>query len=71
MILFHLFRTPALSPYQTAGLLAAAQQKVSPAITEIETEFCFNVAAGSPLTPDESRLLRWLLADAEQHPGAD
>ena len=63
MILFHLFRTPALSAYQTAELLAAAQQKVSPAITEIETEFCFNVAAGSPLTPDESRLLRWLLAE--------
>jgi phosphoribosylformylglycinamidine synthase len=63
MILFHLFRTPALSTYQTAGLLAIAQQKVSRAITGIETEFCFNIAANSPLTPDESRLHRWLLTE--------
>ncbi len=27
MILFHLYRTPALSAYQTAGLLATAQAK--------------------------------------------
>src|SRR3990172_4271155 len=63
MTLFHLYRTPALSAYQTAGLLSTAQHKVSPAITGIETEFCFNVAADSPLTPDEMRLLRWLLAE--------
>jgi phosphoribosylformylglycinamidine synthase len=63
MILFHLFRTPALSAYQTAGLLATAQQTVSPAIRGIETEFCFNVAAAQPLDADEMRLLRWLLAE--------
>ncbi len=63
MALFHLFRTPALSSYQTAGLLAAAQIRVSPAVRGIETEFCFNVAAGGALTPDEMRLLRWLLAE--------
>ncbi len=63
MVLFHLFRTPALSAYQTAGLLATAQKTVSPAIRGIETEFCFNVAADSPLTPDETRLLRWLFAE--------
>jgi len=63
MVLFHLFRTPALSAYQTAGLLAVAQKTVSPAIHGIETEFCFNVAADSPLSPGEMRLLRWLLAE--------
>ncbi len=63
MVLFHLFRTPALSAYQTAGLVAAAQDKVSSALRAIETEFCFNVAADSPLTADEMRLLRWLLAE--------
>ena len=52
MVLFHLFRTPALSAYQTASLLTTAQKTVSPAIRGIETEFCFNVAADSPLTPD-------------------
>ncbi|HEX9113424.1 MAG TPA: AIR synthase-related protein, partial [Nitrospirota bacterium] len=63
MILFHLYRTPALSAFQSDGLLATARQKVSPAIRGIETEFCFNVAAESPLTADEIRLLRWLLAE--------
>ena len=63
MVLFHFYRTPALSAYQAAGLLAAAQEKVSPAIRGIETEFCFNVAANSPLTRDEMSLLRWLLAE--------
>jgi phosphoribosylformylglycinamidine synthase len=63
MLLFHLFRTPALSVYQTAGLLAVAQEKVSPAIHGIATEFCFNIAADTPLTKDETRLLRWLLAE--------
>ena len=50
MVLFHLYRTPALSSYQAAGLLSIAQKKVSSAIRRIETEFCFNVAADSPLT---------------------
>ncbi len=63
MVLFHLFRTPALSAYQAAGLLAITQQKVSPAVSAIETEFCFNIAAHAPLTGDELRLLRWLLAE--------
>ena len=63
MALFHLYRIPALSSYQTAGLLATARQTVSPAIHGIETEFCFNVAADGPQTPDEMRLLRWLLAE--------
>ncbi|MEK6742137.1 MAG: phosphoribosylformylglycinamidine synthase [Nitrospirota bacterium] len=63
MILFHLFRTPALSSFQTDGLLATARHKVARAITGIETEFCFNIASSSPLSPDERRLLRWLLAE--------
>jgi phosphoribosylformylglycinamidine synthase len=63
MVLFHLFRSPALSAYQTAGLLTFAQKTVSPAIRGVETEFCFNVAADSPLSSDETRLLRWLLAE--------
>ena len=63
MVLFHLYRTPALSAYQATGLLAAAQEKVSPAIRGIETEFCFNVAAVSLLTRNEMSLLLWLLAE--------
>ena len=63
MILFHLYRRPALSEYQTAGLLNTAHHTVSPSIRGIQTEFCFNVAAQSALSQDEMRLLRWLLAE--------
>ena len=63
MTILHLFRTPALSVYQTAGLLASAQKTVSSSIRAIKTEFCFNAAAESPLSADEMRLLRWLLAE--------
>src|SRR5512147_843562 len=63
MNLFHLYRTPALSAFQSDGLLATARQKVSPAIRGIESEFCYNVAAESQLTADEMRLLRWLLTE--------
>jgi phosphoribosylformylglycinamidine synthase len=63
MMLIHFYRTPALSTYQTADLLSTAQRTVSPAISGIQTEYCFNAAADGPLTSDESRLLRWLLAE--------
>jgi len=63
MTILHLYRTPALSDYQTASLLDTARERVSPAITGTETEFCFNISAESPLTPEEMRLLRWLLAE--------
>ncbi len=63
MVLFHLYRTPALSAYQTAALLALAREKVYSALRGLETEFCFNIAAESELTPDELHLLRWLLAE--------
>jgi phosphoribosylformylglycinamidine synthase len=63
MIIIHLFRTPALSSFQNTALLTTARQVVSPAITAIETELCFNVAVASSLTADEIRLLRWLLAE--------
>ena len=63
MVLFHLFRKPALSAYQTDGLLRAVRAGVSPSIKAIETEFCFNVSADSPLSDDEMRLLKWLLAE--------
>ena len=63
MILFHFFRIPALSSFQTEGLLATARHMVARAITGIETEFCFNIASTSPLTADEMRLLRWLLTE--------
>ncbi|NTW58453.1 MAG: hypothetical protein HGA43_04755, partial [Nitrospirae bacterium] len=63
MILFHLYRTPALSSFQTDGLLQAVRQEVFRSIRGIETEFCYNIAAVSSLTAEEMLLLRWLLAE--------
>jgi phosphoribosylformylglycinamidine synthase len=63
MVLFHRYRIPALSTFQAAELLTAAQQVVSPVIHGVATELCFNIAADAPPTSDEMRLLTWLLAE--------
>jgi phosphoribosylformylglycinamidine synthase len=63
MVLFRLYRTPALSSFQTDGLLHAVRQEVFRGVHGIETEFCYNIAALSSLTADEMLLLRWLLAE--------
>ena len=63
MSLFHLYRTPALSSAKKAPLLLKARQSVSPHLQDIETEYCFNINAAEPLTPDETKLLTWLLAE--------
>jgi phosphoribosylformylglycinamidine synthase len=63
MILFHLFRTPALSSFQTKSLLATAQREAAKNIRSIDTEFCYNVAASERLTARERQLLQWLLAE--------
>ena len=44
-------------------LLAVVCQKVSPEIRDIETEYCFNIEMVAPLTEEEFRVLRWLLAE--------
>ncbi len=63
MSLLHLFRKPALSQAGKNELLSAARQKISPNISDIETEYCFNIQAKETLTDDELGLLRWLLAE--------
>lgn len=63
MTILHLYRTPALSSFQTEGLLDAVGRQIPVNVRRISTEYCFNIAATSPLTADEMRLLRWLLAE--------
>jgi len=63
MTLFHLYRTPALSAFQTKALLDTVKQQVTPGIRGIETEHCFNIEASQTLDADEMRLLQWLLAE--------
>src|SRR3990172_2838240 len=63
MTLLHLYRTPALSAFQTEALLDIVKQQVTPGIREIETEHCFNIESSQPLDADQMRLLQWLLAE--------
>src|SRR5208283_3107928 len=61
--LLHFYRTPALSPYKKNVLLKEVRGKISSDITDIETEFCFNIETSEPLTAAELKVLSWLLAE--------
>ena len=63
MGLLHFYRVPALSPAKKNALLSLVSQKVSAHIRDIETEYCFNIAATASLSDEESGILRWLLAE--------
>lgn len=63
MGLIHFYRQPALSPAQNKELLSVVQQKVTPSIKDIQTEYCFNIETKEPLTHDELDMLRWLLSE--------
>ncbi|MDA0709099.1 MAG: phosphoribosylformylglycinamidine synthase, partial [bacterium] len=69
MSLLHYFRTPALSPSHNLALLSSVQQTISSHITQIQTEFCFNIEVDGPLTEDQNNLLIWLLRETFQPGG--
>ncbi len=57
------YKTPAVSEAEKKSLLSQARKTISGSIRNIETEFCFYIDVSSPLTSDESELLRWLLSE--------
>ena len=61
--LIHFYRTPAFSPAKTDEILSLAGTHLSPGIIAVETEYCFYIETTSPLTSDESGILRWLLSE--------
>lgn len=63
MSLIYRYKTHAVSEAQRRDLLVQAKKTISSSIRDIETEFCFYIDASSPLTSDESALLRWLLSE--------
>ncbi|MDH4045008.1 MAG: phosphoribosylformylglycinamidine synthase, partial [Gemmatimonadota bacterium] len=69
MPLQHLYRRPGLSPAQTAALVRRAQTSAAGSITDIGSEFCFNIAADRVLTEQELSVLRWLLAETFEPDG--
>jgi len=63
MSLIHFYRQPALSPAQKKELLSVVQQKISPSVKDIQTEYCFNIGIKEPLAQEELDMLRWLLSE--------
>ncbi|MBM4128553.1 MAG: phosphoribosylformylglycinamidine synthase [Nitrospira sp.] len=39
------------------------REKLAPETRDVETEYCFNIEASEPLTPEELEILCWLLAE--------
>ncbi|KAF4520706.1 hypothetical protein B566_EDAN012493 [Ephemera danica] len=65
MPVLHLYRQPGLSTGATAVKLAALK-KISPELTGLQSELCFNVES-SALETREISMLRWILG-SPQHP---
>ncbi|MBI5664134.1 MAG: phosphoribosylformylglycinamidine synthase [Nitrospirae bacterium] len=63
MALMHFYRAPALSGERKNELLSIVRQRISSAVEDIETEYCFNVEATSPVDQEEMTILRWLLSE--------
>ncbi len=63
MSLLHFYRKPALSRTKAKNLLSIARECLSPAISDLETEYCFNIEVTAPLTSEEMNTLRWLMAE--------
>jgi phosphoribosylformylglycinamidine synthase len=63
MSLIHLYRAPVLTEAGRNELLSLTNIKVSPDITGIETEYCFNIETSGSLTDEEMKVLRWLLSE--------
>ncbi len=63
MNLIHFYRTPVLTEAKKAELLSTLRDKVSSEITDVQTEYCFNVGASEKLTEEELKTLRWLLSE--------
>jgi|Deesub1362A_J573_1020465.scaffolds.fasta_scaffold00045_109 phosphoribosylformylglycinamidine synthase len=62
MELIHFYRAPALSEAKKNALLSALRMK-SIDISDIETEYCFNIELTEPLNDEELEVLKWLLSE--------
>lgn len=60
--LIHLFRSPALSEYKRSLLFKELKRHI-PEITDIDSEYCFNIESLEELNAHEMELLRWLLSE--------
>ena len=62
MKLRHYYRYPGLSDEQVNTLLRTVQRQIRPGITNIYTEYCFNIDSG-PMDEKQEKMLAWLLCE--------
>jgi len=63
MALTHLYRTPILADSQKADLLRKMNDAIGGHISDLETEYCYNIQTTEALKPKEFTILTWLLAE--------
>lgn len=66
-MIIRFYRKGALSEYKKIELLRKVQQELSNQISEIETEFCFNILISEELNSQEESILKWLLSETFEH----
>ncbi|MBI5408433.1 MAG: hypothetical protein HZA14_03600 [Nitrospirae bacterium] len=59
----HFYRAPALPEAGEKELLSLIRQRISADITDLKTEYCFNIEASEPVTSEEMTVLKWLLSE--------
>ena len=69
MTIRHFYRSPGPAEGRRRALVLTVRDRVSPAIREIRTEYCFNVQSSRPLDAGEQSILRWLLAETFEPDG--
>ncbi len=58
-----LYRKPALSLSKKDYLLSVLRQRITPEISDIETEYCFYIEKVAPLSDEEQDIIKWLLSE--------
>ncbi len=69
MALLHFYRTPAVSPARTRALADRFGARSGLVIRQIDSEYCFNVAADGALSETDLRVLTWLLSETFEPQG--
>lgn len=62
-MILRFYRKGALSEYRRRELLHKVRKELASEISDIDSEFCFNILLEEELTEKEKNILRWLLSE--------
>ncbi|MGE5893769.1 MAG: phosphoribosylformylglycinamidine synthase [bacterium] len=57
------YKTPAVPPSGIGDLISRARLELGETVLDIRTEYCFFIETTGPLSPEEYRVLKWLLSE--------